>query len=109
MKNPLGFFDRVMGRRPTRSELALLRLRSSIIRLERAYRDDKIVGWDQVLDKTEAAVFRYGLQRVFKRNLGTINRLRREYEGYKMPADTAFIPAEDIIHKTERLLGIKIR
>lgn len=96
-------------RRVTGDEPTLLRLRSAILRIMTAFRDDKFSGWDQVLDKTEAAVFRYGLQRIFKRSLGTINSLRREYEGCKMPDDTAFAPAEDILYKAEKLLGIKIR
>lgn len=66
------------------------------------------IGWDTVLDRTEAAILRC-CPGMFGRELATINGLRRRYEGYIMPIYTAILPANMAIIKTERALGVRTR
>lgn len=87
---------------------SLRRLRAYLLRLIGTMRRDYTIGWDTILDRTEAAILKC-CPGLFKRELGRINSLRRSYEGYKMPGGTATEPAYDAIAKAERALGIRRR
>lgn len=91
-----------------RLTVSLRRLRASLLRLMRQVRGGQILGWDTILDRTEAAIFRC-CPGMFKRELGRINGLRRSYEGYKMPTGTATEPTLDAIARAERALGMRSR
>lgn len=89
-------------------EKRLRRLRTYLLRLKALMTRNYAIGWDTILDRTEAAILRC-CPGMFRRELSRIEGLRRRYEGYKMPGHLAIEPAERAIGRTERALGMRRR
>jgi hypothetical protein len=87
---------------------ALRKLRRYLLRLKSRTLAGGIMGWDTVLDRAEAAIFRARVPGMFRRQLQEIESLRRRYDGYKMPTVTALGPLNVALSKIERALGLRL-
>lgn len=88
----------------------LRRLRAYLNRLLNMITPYHPIGWDGLFDRAEAAVHRCHLGALLWRELGRIERMRREYAGgYLMPIETAKGTVRDLVHRAERILGIQVK
>lgn len=104
-KNPRA--RRVAKRLSSTTVLLLKGLRRRLWGIKNLAISTVVIGWDQVIDRTEQAILRSGVKSMFGGELREISGLWRRYKGCKMPLTTAISPASGALWKIDKALGYK--